>query len=558
MQSMPHTLLYRKLNFQQQRFPQGMLMQHRNSMPITPQSHKSSILSNNSELVCDNMVIPSMRKNTNAERLHGHSNRLIEDPRHRSLLDDHSNENGNGSIRTAQNLVSGAGDTVIKLNVGGSSFRLRVTSLFARNDDSRLVRFATYDHERRVTKCDAYIQGSEEYYFERSANLFDAIFKYYATGQLHRPLDICPTEFTQELAYWRIPEHALSSCCYRALNPLSASMEELALKIDETVQAADRSLRSRLHAFCEGDGTFWSTLFTFISICFVLISVIGLVLGSIHEFQVPIIKKGRSHLRVNTSHENETEELKVNDPNVIWEPHPIFGYVETVCILWFTFEYLLRITVTPNRCQFFCGLMNIVDMIAILPFYLELGLAIFGIDVASLSDIKGALLVVRVLRVLRVVRILKLGRYSSGMRTFALTLRSSARQLGMMGMVLSTGVVFFSTLLYFVEKDEKDTPFTSIPAAFWWAIVTMTTVGYGDYVPVTIPGKLIASGAIISGVLVLALPITIIVDNFMKVSGNTHNIFHPPPPPSQPPQHHTPVRTHSSTNAPVIATSLIT
>ncbi|KHJ98711.1 Ion channel [Oesophagostomum dentatum] len=86
--------------------------------------------------------------------------------------------------------------------------------------------------------------------------------------------------------------------------------------------------------------------------------------------------------------------------------------------------------------------------------------------------------------------------------------------------VLSTGVVFFSTLLYFVEKDEQDTPFTSIPAAFWWAIVTMTTVGYGDYVPVTIPGKLIASGAIISGVLVLALPITIIVDNFMKVSGN--------------------------------------
>ncbi|KIH69293.1 transporter, cation channel family protein [Ancylostoma duodenale] len=163
--------------------------------------------------------------------------------------------------------------------------------------------------------------------------------------------------------------------------------------------------------------------------------------------------------------------------------------------------------------------MNIVDLVAIIPFYLELGLTMFGIDVASLSDIKGALLVVRVLRVLRVVRILKLGRYSSGMRTFALTLRSSARQLGMMGMVLSTGVVFFSTLLYFVEKDEEDTPFTSIPAAFWWAIVTMTTVGYGDYVPVTIPGKLIASGAIISGVLVLALPITIIVDNFMKVSG---------------------------------------
>lgn len=72
------------------------------------------------------------------------------------------------------------------------------------------------------------------------------------------------------------------------------------------------------------------------------------------------------------------------------------------------------------------------------------------------------------MRVLRVVRILKLGRYSSGMRTFAITLKSSARQLGMMGMVLLTGIIFFSTLLYFVEKDEPHTPFTSIPAAFWW------------------------------------------------------------------------------------------
>uniref|UniRef100_A0A1I7WR10 Ion_trans domain-containing protein n=1 Tax=Heterorhabditis bacteriophora TaxID=37862 RepID=A0A1I7WR10_HETBA len=121
--------------------------------------------------------------------------------------------------------------------------------------------------------------------------------------------------------------------------------------------------------------------------------------------------------------------------NVIWEPHPTFGYIETVCIIWFTLEFLLRLAVTPSRIQFIVGIMNIVDMVAIVPFYLEMTLAMFGIDIASLSDIKGALLVVRVLRVLRVVRILKLGRYSSGMRTFALTLRSSARQLGMMGMV---------------------------------------------------------------------------------------------------------------------------
>ncbi|KAK5981630.1 Voltage-gated potassium channel [Trichostrongylus colubriformis] len=449
---------------------------------------KQHYLANSQQIA---MVIPSTRKghnNNNALQPNHHND---EASHHHVYAFEHKSENGCPRAE----LVSGAGDTVLKLNIGGMSFRLRMTSLFSRTEEEKLVTFAQMDHEKRVRSCDAYIVDAEEYYFERSSVLFDAVFKYYATGQLHRPLDICPQEFSNELSYWQIPESVMSGCCWRGYNQLSASIEELAHRKNKILEMNDRSLRSRIHHFCEGDGSLLSTLFTFGSISFVLISVIGLILGSIHEFQVPIVKRGKVSQRVKNL-------SAVNDPNVIWEPHPVFGYIETTCIIWFTFEFILRLAVTPSRLQFLVGIMNIVDMIAIIPFYLELGLAMFGVDVASLSDIKGALLVVRVLRVLRVVRILKLGRYSSGMRTFALTLRSSARQLGMMGMVLSTGVVFFSTLLYFVEKDEENTPFTSIPAAFWWAIVTMTTVGYGDYVPVTIPGKLIASGAIISGVLV--------------------------------------------------------
>ncbi|KAE9413353.1 hypothetical protein Angca_003773 [Angiostrongylus cantonensis] len=423
-------------------------------------------------------------------------------------------------------LVSGASDTMLKLNIGGMPFRIRMASLFSRAEEEKLVMFALMDHEMRIRCCDAFIVDAGEYYFERSSMLFDSVFKYYITGQLHRPLDVCHQEFSNELGYWKIPESLLSTCCLRGQNKMWVSViQELFRSIVDfvykvkgtgnrtTIEIQDHSLRSRIHRFCEGDGSLFSTLFTFGSISFVLISVVGLILGTIHDFQVPILKHGTLSRRVNNL-------STVDNPKIIWESHPIFGYIETFCIIWFTFEFVLRLAVTPSRQRFLANAMNIVDMIAIVPFYLELGLAIFGIDVASLNDIKGALLVVRVLRVLRVVRILKLGRYSSGLKTFALTLRSSARQLGMMGMVLSTGVVFFSTLLYFVEKDEENTPFTSIPATFWWAIVTMTTVGYGDCVPVTIPGKLIASGAIISGVLVLALPITIIVDNFMRVSGN--------------------------------------
>lgn len=77
------------------------------------------------------------------------------------------------------------------------------------------------------------------------------------------------------------------------------------------------------------------------------------------------------------------------EDSVVWEPLPIFGFAETMCIFWFTFEYILRITVAPNRLQFFCGIMNIVDLVAIIPFFLEIGLSICGIDIESINDIKG-------------------------------------------------------------------------------------------------------------------------------------------------------------------------
>uniref|UniRef100_A0A915CTB5 BTB domain-containing protein n=1 Tax=Ditylenchus dipsaci TaxID=166011 RepID=A0A915CTB5_9BILA len=426
---------------------------------------------------------------------------------------------------------------IICLNVGGTVFKCRAVTLKARLPSSKLGQFADSSHDIRLILCDAYFEPTKEYFFERSAHLFEPIYQMYVNGGLHRPMDVCEFEFANELGYWGIAEGELSHCCvprrHHQLGEVS-SIDEFSKR---AVDSSQETTKERICRFCEGDGSFGSACFIFISICFVLISVCGLVLGSIHDFQVPIqtnSSRRKSTISIlldsvnATDIENDAGSSGVtsqDDHHIIWEPHPFFTYLETTCIIWFTIEYLLRFAVAAHKLQFTFELLNIVDLIAIVPFYLEMFLALCGFDVASLNDIKGAFLVVRIMRVLRVVRILKLGRYSSGMRTFALTLRSSARQLGMMGMVLFTGVIFFSTLLYFVEKDEPQTPFTSIPAAFWWAIVTMSTVGYGDYVPVTIPGKLIASGAILSGVLVLALPITIIVDNFMKVSGSFHPTF---------------------------------
>lgn len=179
-----------------------------------------------------------------------------------------------------------------------------------------------------------------------------------------------------------------------------------------------------------------------------------------------------------------------------WYPG-VFFIIEWIMTIIFTFEYLLRIWISPKPFKYIKSFWGIIDFLSILPTYLSLFLVGYHY-----------LLVIRIFRLLRVFRILKLARFTSEAQLLVAALRSSSYKVSVFLVTVLSLVVFMGTIMYVVEGGE--TGFTSIPQSIYWAIVTITTVGYGDMVPHTVLGKFISSFAMIIGFAIIAVPTGII------------------------------------------------
>jgi potassium voltage-gated channel Shaker-related subfamily A protein 1 len=153
-----------------------------------------------------------------------------------------------------------------------------------------------------------------------------------------------------------------------------------------------------------------------------------------------------------------------------------FFMIETVCIIWFTFELIVRFISCPLKLTFMKSIMNVIDVFAIIPYFITLGTIIA--DEQRKSNQATSLAILRVIRLVRVFRIFKLSRHSKGLQILGQTLRASMRELGLLIFFLIIGVILFSSAVYFAEVTEQDTYFKSIPDAFWWAMVNINKTNF--------------------------------------------------------------------------------
>lgn len=191
-----------------------------------------------------------------------------------------------------------------------------------------------------------------------------------------------------------------------------------------------------------------------------------------------------------------------------------FATFELFSVIVFSVEYLLRLwscTSDPRYSRPFLGRLKyalsplaLVDLAAVLPFYLPM-------MVADLD-----LRIVRAFRLVRLFRILKIGRYSESLQTFRAILREKKEELLITLFMAGILLVIVSSLMYFVENEAQPDKFTSIPAAMWWGVATLTTVGYGDIFPVTAMGKVLGTLSAIFGIGMFALPAGILGSAFVE------------------------------------------
>ncbi|KAL3866941.1 hypothetical protein ACJMK2_044188 [Sinanodonta woodiana] len=184
-------------------------------------------------------------------------------------------------------------------------------------------------------------------------------------------------------------------------------------------------------------------------------------------------------------------------------------YLDYICAAYFTTEFVLRIVFAPSKLAFIKSALNVIDLLCLVPHLISIILVTTDPN-GAIKDTSQLFKSMLALRTVRILRIFKLMKHYSAFKILVYTIKVSTKELLLLVVFLFTGVLIFASIIFYAENETFD----NIPIGFWWALVTMTTVGYGDKVPKTEGGYIIGCFCVLCGVLTVAFTVPIVVNNF--------------------------------------------
>lgn len=356
----------------------------------------------------------------------------------------------------------------IILNIGGKVFYIP-KQCAVKYPSTRIGSLALCrDQAKLLTLCDDYSVSTNEFFFDRDPAFFHHICHFYSSGVLWVIREMCPINFEEEIEYWGLSLKDTQLCCWMVFEEKVDEVKDN-LKVERELMAEiemeydDQHFKDMMcgnvrkilwNAVENPYSSMVAKAFTVFSNIFVLFSILAMTLNTVEELQIYKIN-GKTHME----------------------------WVEIITIVFFTFEYLIRLFTTPNITLFLKSGLNFVDMVAVIPYFVQIIFEAFTDtdnvnaqeDLRAMARVSKLSHVLKVVKLLRIFRILKLARHSTGMRAFGFTLRQCYKQASCILLFIAMGIFTFSALLHSAERDTEGSQISSIPYAWWWAAVSISS-----------------------------------------------------------------------------------
>ncbi|XP_074641424.1 potassium voltage-gated channel protein Shaw-like [Tubulanus polymorphus] len=418
---------------------------------------------------------------------------------------------------------------IIHLNIGGRSFTTCFSTL-------RTISNTRLSELRRDDQN--YDLATNTFYFDRSAVYFEVILDSYRTGELHVPACACVERFELELKYWAIPMRFMPACCRRKFienDSFRETVKDLQTELHVDFQDEENRMENLTpfkkflrRAWLTLEYPDYSPLAKIYAICVGIFAVLSVLIMAVYFH--PAGRTDPLPREADFGFHNAIPYM--TPPNVSLIPtYPInpkkmmitttkplrwLFYFDVVINLVLSVDILMRLLLSPAKLQFMKSVLNWLDLLASSSYWIYI-IIMNTVKSLTLADDEAeyyyTVNFLVFIIVLRVFRILRLSNIFKSLKIFMIVMKKNICELFTLLLFLVIGMIIFSLLIFQAELDNM-VSFPDIFSAFWWSIITMTTVGYGDMLPISKSGYVIGSVCAVTGILLCGLVIPIISNNF--------------------------------------------